>query len=180
MKDNTTSLFADRLQDLISKSGKTISILSKEMGISEGSLSKYQNDSGEAGIIKLAKLAKYFKVSTDYLLGLTEVKTPNTEIQAVSNMLGLSEEAVNSIISINGIHFQPSKDILNEILISGKFSELVADIVLTIEPYFQKKRSGIKRALTNFDYQLWISNRHAIDLIDRVIESYYLKNKESE
>lgn len=142
-------------------------------------ISLYATGQSTPDIDILVKMAKYFEVSTDYLLGLTTTKTSDVKIKNICKYTGLSENAVNGIISINNeIHLQETKDILNEILISGKFKELICDIVLSIDHYFNKKRLGIKRSLTDFDYQLWIANKTAAVLIDRVIESYYLKNKD--
>jgi hypothetical protein len=42
-------------------------------------------------------LSEYFGVSTDYLLGLSEVKTTNENMQATIKLIGLSEAAVNEL-----------------------------------------------------------------------------------
>jgi transcriptional regulator with XRE-family HTH domain len=94
MKNAVTSIFADRLQDLIAESGKTINELSSpdEIGISSGSLSKYQNDVAEPGITALVKLADYFNVSFDYLLGKSDCKhRENIDIREETM---LSEKAI--------------------------------------------------------------------------------------
>jgi transcriptional regulator with XRE-family HTH domain len=97
MKNKVTSIFADRLQDLIAESGKTISELSSpsEIGISSGSLSKYQNDAAEPGITALVKIADYFGVSFDYLLGKSESK--KRENFKINKRLGLSDNAISSL-----------------------------------------------------------------------------------
>jgi len=73
---NYTKAFADRLSDLIDlkkQEGKTFKEIAIESGVPIGSLSKYHNDAAEAGVNSLVKLAKYFNVSTDYLLGITDI-----------------------------------------------------------------------------------------------------------
>ena len=42
----------------------------------------------------IAKLAKYFGVSADYLLGLTEAQTIDTDLRAVADYTGLTENAI--------------------------------------------------------------------------------------
>lgn len=49
----------------------------------------------------LYKLAEYYNVSTDYLLGRTDVKTPDTELKTVCEVTNLSESAVNRIIEFS-------------------------------------------------------------------------------
>ena len=69
----TTKALADRLSDLIKDSGKDHRQIAKECGLgSHGSLSKYASDGAEPGINALAKLADYFGVSIDYLVGRTD------------------------------------------------------------------------------------------------------------
>lgn len=91
----TTKIFADRLLDLIAETGKTIKQLSEEIGISSGSLSKYQNDGAVAGIDAVAKIAKYFNVSVDWLLGHSSIRSPNATLQGACAYTGLSEKAVD-------------------------------------------------------------------------------------
>lgn len=89
---SVTKCFADRLQDLIADSGKDVKTLAAEIGVSSGALSKYQNDKGEPGITALCKIAQYFGVTTDYLVGLTNNKTQgNADIGLET---GLSDGAI--------------------------------------------------------------------------------------
>ena len=94
----TTKCFADRLQDLISESGKDVKTLAAEIGVSSGALSKYQNDKGEPGITALYKIANYFGVTADYLVGLNHNRT--NEYAAIGNITGLSDEAIDVLCDI--------------------------------------------------------------------------------
>lgn len=93
----TRRKFADNLSDVINESGKSIREISEETGIATGTLSKYQNDGAEAGIDKLAKLADYFDVSADWLLGRTDTRSVDPNKQAVCEYLDLSETAVDAL-----------------------------------------------------------------------------------
>lgn len=105
VREHNTSMvrkkFADNLSDVINESGKSIREISEATGIGTGTLSKYQNDVAEAGIDKLAKLANYFNVSTDWLLGRTETRSPDTNKRAVCNYLCLSDAAVDALTLLN-------------------------------------------------------------------------------
>ena len=57
----------------------------------------YEQGNSEPNMDTLVKLAKYFNVSADYLIGLTEVKATNADIAFISNYLGLSERCINEL-----------------------------------------------------------------------------------
>jgi len=96
-----TKIFADRLQDLIEekkkKSRKTFKEIALESGIPTGSLSKYQNDAAEAGVNSLVKLAKYFGVSTDYMLGISDVPNGNADDMAIEKRLGIKGSTIKEL-----------------------------------------------------------------------------------
>lgn len=96
-KNETTETFAERLADLIADKNISLEKIGKEIGISKSTLSKYTNDEAEAPIGNLVKLANYFNVSADYLLGISEAKTNNKKLQFVCDYTGLSAEAIKKI-----------------------------------------------------------------------------------
>ena len=65
-------ILAKRLREL--RVGKKLSMdkLAKELKISSSSISRWENNQVEILAIQVAMLAKYFKVSADYLLGLSD------------------------------------------------------------------------------------------------------------
>ena len=93
-----TDTFQMRLEDLIAGSGKKISDLAAEIGIAAGSLSAYQNGAAEPGITKLKKIADYFGVTADYLLGGHDNKTADNE--AIRKAIGLSNDAIELLRQI--------------------------------------------------------------------------------
>lgn len=67
------SIFGERLAELREERGLTQIQLSKNLNMSNSSISSYETDGRLPPIDKLTTLARYFDVSTDYLLGLTSV-----------------------------------------------------------------------------------------------------------
>lgn len=65
-----------RLKELRSATNKTQADVASYLGISRASYSHFENDRNEPDNITLSKLADYFNVTTDYLLG-RKVKQPN-------------------------------------------------------------------------------------------------------
>lgn len=67
-------------------------------------ITKMENGTKFVDTDTLKELAKIFNVSTDYLLGLTETETPNTDIISMSNLTGLTEKAIANLIHLNKYH----------------------------------------------------------------------------
>lgn len=63
-----------RIKVLREKRGLIQEILAAEMGITQQMLSKYERDITTIKVDVLKKLAEYFNVTTDYLLGISDVK----------------------------------------------------------------------------------------------------------
>lgn len=69
--------FQERLKDLRTERGMTLSDLEKATGISRSALWKYESDDcKEVSHASITTLAKYYGVTSDYLLGLSENKNP--------------------------------------------------------------------------------------------------------
>lgn len=63
-----------RIKQLREKRGLIQEILAYELGITQQMLSKYERDILCIKVDVLKKIAEYFNVTTDYLLGVSEVK----------------------------------------------------------------------------------------------------------
>ena len=63
-----------RIKQLRQKRGVIQEILAAELGITQQMLSKYERDVTLIKVDILKKIAAYFNVTTDYLLGVSDVK----------------------------------------------------------------------------------------------------------
>ena len=68
--------------------------LANALGVSKQCISNWENDNIQPSIEMLIKIAKFFKVSTDYLLGLDSKK-----LLDVSNLTDLEVTHINSLVS---------------------------------------------------------------------------------
>lgn len=62
--------FAERLRELREEKGLSITALAKETGFSQVAIGRWENKLRVPNIETLIVFAKYFNVTTDYLLGL--------------------------------------------------------------------------------------------------------------
>lgn len=76
-----------RIKILREKRGLIQAILATELGITQQTLSKYEKDVNIIKIDVLKRLAEYFNVTTEYLLGLSDVKRDLTGQLKISETL---------------------------------------------------------------------------------------------
>ena len=70
---NINLTIPERLKDLRTERGLTLERLSEATGISRAALGKYEaDDFKDISPFSIAALAKFYGVSADYLMGLTE------------------------------------------------------------------------------------------------------------
>ena len=65
-----------RIRDLREDSNLTQAEVASYLHIKQNTYSQYENEHRQIPISCLIALAKFYKTSTDYILGLTDKKTP--------------------------------------------------------------------------------------------------------
>ena len=70
----------EQLKDLRVEWGLTLEQLAEQTGLSKSALGKYEaDDFKDISPFSIVTLAKFYGVSTDYLLGMTETKITQTQ-----------------------------------------------------------------------------------------------------
>ena len=104
LKRTTEETFAKRFQQLLKEkkeaSGLTLRELAKDLDVSLGILSDWQNGKKIPRMDSVIHLAQYFNVTTDYLLGLTDVRTTDSSARAASELTGLWEQSINKLTEL--------------------------------------------------------------------------------
>lgn len=116
----------ERLKDLRIERGLTLEQLSAETGISKSALGKYEaDDFKDISPFSMVALAKFYGVSTDYLLGLTEQKNhPNTELDA----LHLGDDAIEVLRTGKFNH-----RLLSELICHKDFQRFMLDAEIYVD-----------------------------------------------
>ena len=116
----------ERLKDLREERGVTLEQLSAETGISRSALGKYEaDDFKDISPFSMVELAKFYGVSTDYLLGLTEQKNhPNTELEA----LHLGDDAIEVLRTGKFNH-----RLLSELICHKDFQRFMLDTEIYVD-----------------------------------------------
>ena len=89
--------YVDRTAQMITeykeKTGKTQETIAKEIGVSPAQISKIMSgNSKDARVSTFVPIAKYFNVSTDYLLGLEPIQTSNIDKKEICRRLHIPDE----------------------------------------------------------------------------------------
>ena len=92
--------FGPRLKTLIDEKGITVRSLAKDLNVSVGVLSDWQNGNKTPRGDSIMKLTEYFGVTADYLLGLTDASTIDTHTRISCDTTRLSEKAVKILSSM--------------------------------------------------------------------------------
>ena len=116
----------ERLKDLRVERGLTLEQLSAETSISKSALGKYEaDDFKDISPFSMVALAKFYGVSTDYLLGLTEQKNhPNTELDA----LHLGDDAIEVLRTGKFNH-----RLLSELICHKDFQRFMLDTEIYVD-----------------------------------------------
>lgn len=95
-------IILDRLRKLIDDSGKSRPQIAKDLKCDASTITKHYN--GDRGITSdfVVKYAKYFNVSTDYLLGLTDTPTIDKDLRFVSDYTQLDYSVITAIHELKG------------------------------------------------------------------------------
>ncbi len=90
-----TSNFGERLKQLRREKNLTQEQLAEVFGVARNSIFSYETGRRIPDIEVLKSYAEYFGVTSDYLLGLSDNRTPETT--AIGDKLGLSDEAIECL-----------------------------------------------------------------------------------
>ena len=123
---NTKLTIQEKLKDLRVERHLTLEQLAEETGISKSALGKYESDDfKDISPFSIVTLAKYYGVSTDYLLGLTETKNhPNADLHD----LHLSDEMIDLLKS-----GKLNNRLLSELALHRDFQRFLVDIEIFVD-----------------------------------------------
>lgn len=93
--DQYNACLPTRLRELLRERKITQSKLSSDVGILNQSISQYLDGSVTPPLEKLIKLADYFNVSIDYLIGRTEVASTSVKKKEICQVTGLTAKSVD-------------------------------------------------------------------------------------
>lgn len=156
--DNITLM---RFQALVDKE-KSRDVIAKAIKCNTSTITKHYNGDRTISTEYIIKYSKYFNVSADYLLGLSDVATMDKDIKFVCDYTGLSEEAINTL-------HQSTGRINNKCGLSAD-----EEIIKAIQQFSNISKEELQRDEVNYDFEK--VNKILSDEI-KSIERFYEEEK---
>ena len=114
-----------KIKELREQNNITQNKLANDLFIKQQTVAQWENGSRALKADSIISLAKYFNVSTDYLLGLTENTSTNISEIGISNKTGFSTLTVENILNLSAEH----KIILDKIIDEANIAtKMLSDI----------------------------------------------------
>lgn len=138
-------IFVTRLRDLMKSAKATQQDVAAAVGTTRQAISQYADGSVQPNIEKLYKIAEYFNVSADYLLGFADVTASDVDDKAINKMLGLSEKAIAALKAA------PSAATVNLLLEQTSNADgTVLQLLQEIFDYTKEEEPGVVFGLIRF------------------------------
>lgn len=133
----------DRIRDMCKRRNITQVELAQAIGMDRSTLSRVMSEkTSKLSSQNLVAIANYFEVSTDFLLGLTDIPSRNNhDIE----QLGLSVEA-----AVNLYQGKVNRSVVCQLLENQKFADLTRQIAL-----YQEGGSRLRRCCAEPDVQFY-------------------------
>lgn len=128
-----TDMTVQRLRKLIDDTGLARQDIANEIGCDVSTITKHYNGTRNITTDFIVMYAKYFKVSTDYLLGMTDAKTTDKDRRYITDVTGLSDDAITELQRMkefwvdynNEDHYSKIVEFMNSYIESGYFQKLL-------------------------------------------------------
>jgi len=140
-KDIDLPTWSEQLDKILEKRKMTYDDLyiKSKKSVAKSTISGWINGT-EPKAISIINVAKALGVSSDYLLGLTNVESPEANIQAMHNYTGLDENAIKELNELkNAKHYDIRAwiGIINFLFDNGSFYQFIENL----QNYKQQERS---------------------------------------
>ena len=144
-RNKTTDILAERIGKLRAGVGESQQDLADKIGVKRETVKFWESGDRQIKGADIVKLAKHFKVSADYLLGLAEVPTNDKDLQFVCSYSGLSERAVGLLELVKDI--PGHSDAINSLLCESTLwmSRYLHEIQTYTDDLISKTADGFKQ-----------------------------------
>lgn len=95
--ETAEKVFPTRLRELMKERNESQQVLAEALGVQRQTVSNYANGQSDPNWEMIGKICKHYKVSADWMLGLTDIKTDNHDVRSICEYTGLTPLAVSRL-----------------------------------------------------------------------------------
>ncbi len=121
------SIFTERVREL--RGDRSQREVAEGIGITQQTYGRYENGARRPDLEIIERMAVFFEVSADYLLGLSDQKTPDFEIQSAAVVTGLSQATIEHIQDLTRQPMPPEARPLLNMIIQHIPTSLISDTI---------------------------------------------------
>lgn len=133
----------ERIRKKRKELGLTQGNLGEKVGLSFGSISKYEKDECSISAEKLLEIANVLRTSVDYLLGNTSISNPKKTIEDICLKYQLTETEYNMIFNDLINNRIINMDLLNSN--NSKIQRIYSEIINIYSMYFNNNNDNINK-----------------------------------
>lgn|GEM_PF-1665907 len=121
------SIFTERVREL--RGDRSQREVAEGIGITQQTYGRYKIGARRPDLEIIERMAVFFEVSADYLLGLSDQKTPDFEIQSAAVVTGLSQATIEHIQDLTRQPMPPEARPLLNMIIQHIPTSLITDTI---------------------------------------------------
>lgn len=125
-------VFPTRLRELMEEKNENQQVLADALGVQRQTISNYANGQSDPNWEMIIKICTHYKVSADWMLGLTDIQTDNHDVKSICEYTGLPVNVVELLHFYADIYLENNKlenRFLQRFLTSFLDKESINDIV---------------------------------------------------
>lgn len=184
-----------RIKELRIKNGLKQQELADMFGLSSVSISFYENEQRQPDIDFVVAIAKYFDVSTDYLLGKTNTKRIQREerigvfskrLKRVRELKGISQRQAAEDLNIspqNLSYYENGRDAGYDLLIRmARYYDVTVEYLIGVSPVMQRENIDVNKELGLNDKTINLLRQrnkfgysYAADIVNEIVRTEYFQ-----
>ena len=141
-----------RLNTLYNDSRMTNDKFAEICGVSGSAMQNYLKGTRPFPSAKIPKVCAAFSVSADWLLGLSDVRKPSTDLRGVCEYTGISEEAIKKIEEISQ-EDEYIKDVISRVIESSRFDNVIYRLYVYLANVDAIKESDFDDDIEPFNFE---------------------------
>ena len=183
--DNTklSELIGQRINGLLAANEVKQKDLAQYLGIRDNIVSYFCSGTRVPNTEQIKRIAEYFKVSADYLLGISDTPSTDKDIKGVSDYTGLNERFINLFLKDELLSKRYFLDFINSIGESDTLSDDFDSMLFYLNDYITavKKIQTIQKETEEEPFETFLLDGIAADISaaidERDIAKYRVEDK---